>query len=58
MFPGKLHFKNSFHFGIFIHILSGNIYFRLLRKKKELKNQQLFDGITDITLFDRVEGLG
>ena len=45
------------HFGILIHILSWNIYFRLLRKKTWTENQQLFDGMIDIKLFDGVEVL-
>ena len=37
--------------------MSWNIYFRLLRKKIRTENQQLFDGIIDVTSFDGVEGL-
>ena len=42
------------HFGILIHVLS---HFRLLRKKTRTENQQLFDGIIDVTLFDGADGL-
>ena len=45
------------HFDILIHVLSWNIYFRLLRKNPRTESQQLFDGIIDVTLFDGVEGL-
>ena len=45
------------HFGILIHVLSWNIYFRFVRKNKQTENQQLFDWIIDVTLFDGVEGL-
>ena len=45
------------NFGILIHVLSWIIYFRLLRKETQTENQQLFDGIIDVTSFDRVEGL-
>ena len=48
--------KYVVHFGNLIHVLSWNIYFRLLRRK-HTENQQLFDRIIDITLFDGVEGL-
>ena len=45
------------HFVILSHILSWNIHSTLLRKKTKTENQQLFDGIIDVTLFDGVEGL-
>jgi len=45
------------HFGILIHVLTWNIDSRLLRKKTWTENQQLFDRIIDVTLFDGVEGL-
>ena len=45
------------NFSILIHVLSWIIYFRLLRKETQTENQQLFDGIIDVTSFDRVEGL-
>ena len=33
------------------------ILFQITEKKTQTENQQLFDGIIDGTLFDRVEGL-
>ena len=42
------------HLGILIHILSWNIYFRLLKKKYKLK---LFEGIIDVIFFDGVKRL-
>ena len=31
--------------------------FQIIEKKQQIENQQLFDGIIDVTLFDGVEGL-
>ena len=47
--------SKTVHFGILIHILSWNIldYW----EKTWTENQQLFDVIIDIKLFDGVEGL-
>ena len=32
-------------------------FFKIAEEKKSTENQQLFDGIIDVTLFDGVEGL-
>ena len=51
MFPGKLYFKNGFHFGILIHDLSKtfvlDIVFQINEKKQRNKSKQLFDLIID-----------
>ena len=45
------------HFGILIYILSFQDIFQVTEKKQQTENQQLFDGIIDVTLFDGVKGL-
>ena len=45
------------HFGILIYVLSFQDIFQITEKKQQIENQQLFDGIIDVTLFVGVEGL-
>ena len=56
VFPEKCYFKISsfWHFNSRF-VLKKNSY--ITEKKTQTENQQLFDGIIDITLFDGVEGL-
>ena len=54
MFPKKLYFKNSsfWHFNscfVLKHLFSST--------ETQTENQQLFDAMIDVTLFDGVEGL-
>ena len=56
VFPKKLFFENS----SFWYLNSGCVLkqlFDITEKKTGTENQQLFDGIIDVTLFDGVEGL-
>ena len=52
-----IHISKIVHFGVVIHVLSSQDIFQITEKKWKTENQQLFDKIIDVTLFDGVEGL-
>ena len=56
VFPKKLYFKNS-SFWHFNSCFVLKHFFQITEKKTQTENQQLFDGIIDVTLFYRVGGL-